>query len=228
MVEPGPQRGRDERDLGHPLPPQQEIVEVEHALALLGGDIGGEQPLQLGGPLRAPGKSVAEHPVQGCGRVHRIGVDREAGALLREAAVSAGEAQLLARHVEQVGGVAAVEDREPRGETDRIGVLAQELSAHRMERPSPVQAPSEARPFAQGGGADPFSAGDHHLGGAAGEGQEQDALGVGTLEDQLCHAMGERGGLACTRPGQNQQRLSRPRYAVVRHAVAARRGAVPG
>ena len=55
-IEPAADIGREVRHLQHPLPPQQQIVVVEHTLALLGLDIGPEQLLQLAGPLRAPGE----------------------------------------------------------------------------------------------------------------------------------------------------------------------------
>ena len=46
--------------VGHHLRPvEQQIVVIEHVLALLGLDIGAEQPAQLRLPARAPGEAAA-------------------------------------------------------------------------------------------------------------------------------------------------------------------------
>ena len=88
-------------------------------------------------------ESCRAGPVERCRGVDRVGVDREAGALLREAAVGPGHAQLAAHEVEQVGGVAAVEDGEAWLEPDGVGVLAQQSGADGVERPGPMQAAGE-------------------------------------------------------------------------------------
>ena len=53
--------GGDGRLRHHLRPVEQEIVVVEHMLALLGLDVSREQPAQLGFPDRAPGKRRAQH-----------------------------------------------------------------------------------------------------------------------------------------------------------------------
>ena len=46
----------------------------------------------------------------------------------------------------------------------------------------------------------------HFQGGAAREGQQQHALGIGAVQDQMGHAVGKRIGLARTGAGDHQQR----------------------
>ena len=124
-VEAAAHIGSDLRRSQHSLPPEQQVVIVEHALVLLGGDIGGEQALELVVPLSTPREGVAQHRQERLLRVDGAGVDREAGGLAREAAIGAGETQLVAYKVDQVGSITAVEDGEGRVEADHGRVEAQ-------------------------------------------------------------------------------------------------------
>jgi hypothetical protein len=57
---------------------------------------------------------------------------------------------------------------------------------------------------AEGAAADPAGAAGHLLGRAAGEGEQQDAAGIGAVQDQVGDAVGERAGLAGAGAGHDQ------------------------
>ena len=64
-------------------------------------------------------------------------VDRQARVLAREALLRFREPQLVPQHVQQIGGVAAVEDAEARVQPDRGGVPADQPVGDRVERARP-------------------------------------------------------------------------------------------
>ena len=209
------------------LPPQEEVVIVQNTLALLGLDIGAEQPFQLARPRCTPGKSVLQHLVERRLGVDRVGVDGETGALLREAAVGPAQGQLVAHEVDEVGGVAAIQDGEAGVEADRVGIVAQQACADAVEGAGPFQPAGEAAVAAERLSADPLGTANHRLGRASGEGQQQQPPGIGTLEHQMRDAMGERCGLAGAGAGDDQQGRpwrQRPRCRqAVQHCSALRR-----
>ena len=130
MVEASAEFGCD-RGLGrHLRPVEQEIVVIEHVLALLGLDIGREQLPQLGGPPRAPGIGGAQHLLDGHLGIHAAGIDREAGCLRGKAALCRREAELMSDEVHQVGRVLAVMDREGGIQADLRRIVAQEGLSH--------------------------------------------------------------------------------------------------
>src|ERR1043165_521037 len=87
--------------------------------------------------MRAPGVLALERFFQRLLRVDAIRVDAEAGVLAREALALARETHLRAHRVEQVGGVAAIDDAERGIETHVFCVVAQEPVADGMERARP-------------------------------------------------------------------------------------------
>ena len=210
MVEAPAEFGRD-RGLGrHLRPVEQEIVVIEHVLALLGLDIGGEQLAQLGGPAGAPGIGGAQHLLDGHLGIHAAGIDREAGALRGKAALCRREAELVPDEVHQVGRVLAVMDREGGIEADLRRIVAQEPGADAMERAGPGQGVGHhACALAHDLAGDPLDPARHLGGGPAGEGQQKDAAWIGAVDDQMGHAVRERIGLARSRSGDDQQRRRR-------------------
>ena len=66
-------------------------------------------------------------------------VDGEARVLAREALFGFREAELVAQHVHQVGGVAAVENAEARVEADRGGVSPNQPIGDRVKGAGPGQ-----------------------------------------------------------------------------------------
>ena len=143
---------RDRRLLHHVRPVEQEIVVIEHLLALLDLHILAEQLSQLVAPHGAPRKKRAEHLLERGFAVHRARIDREARALGREALLGPGKSEVVADQVHQVGGILAVVDGEGAREPDVLGVLAQQPRADGMERSRPhrlgrAAAPPRARPL---------------------------------------------------------------------------------
>jgi hypothetical protein len=148
VVEARADRRADDR-VGHRLgPPDEQVVEVEDPLGLLGGGVGGEQAAQLVLAAAAPGKAVGDHLGERLPRVDDARVDRQARALLREAARAAGQAEALAQQVDQVFRVGAVVDGERFVEADPRRDGAQEARADAVEGAAPGQArlPAAALP----------------------------------------------------------------------------------
>ena len=123
----------------HMRPVKQEIVVIEHVLALLHLDIGGEQFLQFRRPVRAPRKRLAENFIERSLGVHRARIDRKARALLRETAFGARETEFVPHQIDQVGRILAVVDGERAIESDALGIFAQEPRTDRMEGSGPDQ-----------------------------------------------------------------------------------------
>ncbi len=140
-----------------------------------------------------------------------MGIDREAGVLAREPLLLRGQAELLADAVEQVRGVAAIDDRELRIELQMRRVVAQQAIADRVERAGPLQALRDdlalaAEHVAQGLAHDVHGTAAHLERCAAREGQQQDALRIDAVEREVRHAMRERRRLAGSRAGDDEQR----------------------
>ena len=92
---------------------------------LLGLDVRCEELLELLGPDIAPGERALERVLDALLRVDRMRVDGETGGLAGKACGLLGEAQVIAEQVEQIRGVATVEQRESRVEVQRVGVKPQ-------------------------------------------------------------------------------------------------------
>jgi hypothetical protein len=89
--------------LRHLGPVEEQVVEIEHALRLLGLDISGKQPLQFLRPAAAPRERVCQHLIERCLRIHRARIDRETRGLGRKPAFRLRQAELVADEVHQVG-----------------------------------------------------------------------------------------------------------------------------
>ena len=202
--------------LGHHLRPvEQQVVVIEDVLRLLGFHIGSEEFAQLLFPAGAPGEVLFQHRVERRFRIHRPGIDGKAGALGREAAFRLRETELVADEVHQVGGIFPVVDGEIRIESYLFGMQAQDAGADAVERAGPGERVGDGAGLAaEHLGADALDAAAHFGGGAAGEGHQQDAARIGTGDDQMRDAVGERVGLAGTGAGDHQKRAGR---AAVRH-----------
>ncbi len=146
-----------DRGLAHHLRPvEQQVVVIEHVLALLGLDIGGEQRLQLGVPAGTPREGAADHLLQRLLGIHRAGIDGDQRALGGKALLGPGEAELVAHEVDEVGAVLAVMDGEVRVEADLHRIVAQEPCA------DAVEGAGEGQPFREHGRIRP-----EHMGGDA-------------------------------------------------------------
>ena len=218
VVEPRRDVGGQRRQRHQLLPVEQQVVVIEHALALLGLDIAREQGFELGLPVAAPGEGLAQDHIQALLRVDRIGVDRKAGGLPGEPAILLAQALLVAHEVDQVGGIAAIEHGEAGIEADLLGIEPEQAGADRVERARPQGSAVGDRGAVADLLADLLGAAGHRLGGAAREGQQQHAARIGAVQDQVCHPVRERVGLARAGAGDDQKGRARLQPALGRHA----------
>ena len=179
-------------------PQQQQVVEVDQAVAALVRDIAAEQLAELGGVLGAPGEIGTHHLGDGLLRVHAPGVDVRAHPGPRRPPAGAGQAVIGPAGIEQVRHVRRVDDRELRRQRERLGVPADDPVRDRVE--GAAGDPPAGRPCPPGG------AGQHVVRGAPGEGQQQDPGRLHALLTQPGRPGHQRAGLAGTGPRQHEQR----------------------
>ena len=148
----------------------------------------------------APWELGGDHSAGRAAGVDRPGVGVDEGVRAREALRWAGQSVLVPQEIHQVGGVALIEHRELRQQTQRVGVLGDQPVRHRVEGAAP-QPSGRAAVAAQGSGA-----GQHVRGGSAGERQQQHPGRVGAVGQQLRHPRGQRPGLAGSGTGHDHQR----------------------
>ena len=118
----------------------------------------------------------------------------------------------MADQVHQVGRVLAVVDREGGVETDLLGDIAQKPRADPVERAGPGHGVGQHRGLvAHDPSADALHPAGHLAGGPAREGHQQDAPGIGAIDDQVGDAVRQRVGLARPGAGDDQQRPGRVR-----------------
>ena len=92
-------------------------------------------------------------------------------------------------------------------EADRIGMVAQQTGSDRVKGSGPRKAVGhEARATTQNPWRDERDLTGHLGRGAAGEGQQHDAVWVNAMRDKMPDAMGERAGLAGSGAGDDEQR----------------------
>ena len=124
MIEARGDLGRD-RGLGQHLGEiEQEVVVIEHVLALLHLDIRGEERAKRVLVRRDPGKPFAERFLKLAARVDDARIDRKARRLGRETQLHIANAHFMARPVHEVGGILAVMDGELRVEAEAGRIFA--------------------------------------------------------------------------------------------------------
>ncbi len=210
----------DLRLLQHRGEIEQQVVVVEHALALLGLRIGPEQAGELFPPAGAPGEGLLQNRVEFRLLVDRARIDRQARRLCRKALLRVRQLELVADQVHQVGRILAVMDGEVGVEADGACVFAQEPRADAVE----CAGPGKRRRCAgrgQGTRHDPFHPPGHLVRRPAREGHQQDAGRVGAAHHQMRHPVRQRVGLARAGAGDDQQRPRRRRPAHAVHDGAA-------
>ena len=205
MIEAGGDFGRDIRLLHHLREIEQEIVVIEHVLALLGLDIGGEQIAQSLLMAGAPGKMLAERLGEARPAVDGARIDGEAGALGREALLGARQAELMPLEIHQIGRILAVVDGELRIEAEAKRVVAQQPRADRMKGAGEGGRRRGGRLRREFARQQPLHAPVQLAGGAPRKGRQHDPLGIGAGQDQMGDAMGEHIGLAGAGAGDHQQ-----------------------
>jgi len=211
VVELSADDGSKTRIADHELPVQQQVVVIEHLLRELLLDVrpveGGERLLPVETPRVRRLERAAQRPL----RIDPVRVDGEARVLAREPLLGLRQAGAVADHVHEVGCVRAIEHAEGRVETDASRVLPDETVAHRMEGPGPGQPQHTRKPCAcprRGTclGHHTLRASRHLHCRPAREREQQQPLGRHTAQQQVGHPVGERGGLARARSGDDEQR----------------------
>ncbi len=222
---------REPRLLHHRVPEQQQVVVVEQRELLLALDVVAEDLRQLLGPAGAPGELRLERLLQRTLRVDAVRIDAEADILAREALVELRETELLADRIDEVGGVATIEDREVRVEVQVPGVVAQQPRADRMEGAGPLHALQHR--LADAGDRlvqrlldDVARAAAHLERGTARERQHQDPARIDAVDHEVCHPRGQRAGLAGAGSGDDQQRPAAKTLG--QHRLAVGHGAALG
>jgi hypothetical protein len=125
----------------------------------------------------------------------------------------------MACEVYEIGGIFAVVDREGRVQADLLGVSSLKPGADPMERAGPNERIGHDTSFlAEDFARNALHAFRHLASGAARERHQQDAPGIGTIDDQMGNAVGERIRLARPRTGDDQERPAR-RDAVPRNTM---------
>ena len=113
--------------------------------------------------------------------------------------------------VDQVGGIVAIVDGEGGIEPDLIRIVAQQPRADAVEGAGPLQRVGhDAGLVAQHLSGDALDAPAHLGGGAPRKRHQQDAPGIGAVDDQMGDPVRQRVGLAGSGAGDHQQRRSRP------------------
>ena len=207
MVEARRDLRRERRLAEHLGEIEQQVVVIEHALALLGLDVGREQAAQRLFVRRRPGKVPAERLLERNLRVGDARIDRQTGRLGREALLLLRQAGLVAAERHQVGRILAVVDGEGGIEADARRVFAQQPRADRMEGAAVARRRRRGGLGGEAAGEDALDAAVELGRGAAREGRQHDALGVDAGKHEMGEAMGERRRLADPRAGDHQQRL---------------------
>jgi hypothetical protein len=115
----------------------------------------------------------------------------------------------VAHQVHQIGRILAIVNGERAIEADALGELTNEARADGMERSGPREAahPQAGRHMGSRSAIEDALGAPFHLGGgAAREGQQQDAMRVGTAHHEVRDPVRQRVGLARARPRDHQQR----------------------
>ena len=212
VIELAADLGREPLVAHHRVPVEQQVVVVERLIRELLVHIRaiqlGELRLPFGAPWKERVERLGERPL----RVDAMRVDGEARVFARKALLDFREAELVAQHVHQIGGVAAIEHAEARVETDGGGMAANQSIRDRVKGAGPGDAaPVPCDGFQAPGPASPSTAHDalraarHFERGAACEGEEQNALGFGARQHEMRHSVRERVGLARSRAGNDEQ-----------------------
>ena len=98
----------------HLRPIEQQIVVIEHVLALLCFDIGGKQLLEFGSPSRTPREGRAQDLLDRDLRIDATGIDRKARSLGGKPAHGFGKSKVVPSQVHQVRGIFTIMDSKGR------------------------------------------------------------------------------------------------------------------
>ncbi len=181
----------------HLRPVEKQVIIIENVLRLLGLHVRCKKPLQLSLPSGSPGIGCLEDFVDRRLRVHDTGIDGEACPLGRKTAFGLGEAKLVPDEVHQVGAVLAIVYREVDIQPNLVGIHPQQPRADAMKRSGPGERIGHDRGVVSEHLATDTLDPPPHLGGrAAREGHEQNTARIGTIDDEVRHAVRQSIGLS--------------------------------
>ena len=171
---------RCDRRLGQHLGEiKQEVVVIEHVLALLHLDVRREQPAQRVLVPCDPREPFAERRLEIALRVDDARIDREARRLCREALLQIADAHFMAPPVHEVGGILAIMDGELRIEPEARRIFAQEPRADGVKRSRIGRRRRGGRLRRETAGKQPFDPAAKLRRRPARKGGEHDALRIG-------------------------------------------------
>ena len=180
------------------FPVDEEVVEVHRIGFALSIFVASEDADNLLLVDREMGVVFLEMQLQRGARVDQKGIDVEQDVAFRESPLERFDAEGRDGAVHHFFGVFIVENRKIRAIADRLGVVAEQAIADRVER---------AAPDATGiDGDELLDAAQHLAGSLVGEGQQQDVLRIDAILDEPRHAVGEGARLAAAGAGDDQQR----------------------
>ena len=190
----------------HLREPEQEVVVVEHVLALLRLDIGREERAQRLLVRGDPGEPLADRrPEIGAG-VDGARIDGEARRLGREALRCLGQACFVAGPVHEIGRVFAVVDGELGIEADSERVFPQEAGADGVEGAGVIRHGGLRGLGCEAARDQPLDAADEFGRRPAGKGREHDPLRIGARKDERGDPVREHRRLAGARARDDEQR----------------------
>ena len=204
----------------HMCPVKQQVIVIEHVLALFFPRVGGEQRLQFDIPLYAPRESGFQHVSHSSSTVHYPRINGEASGLGGKSAFVIFQLKLVPDEGHQVFGITTILDSERFMEADAFGVFAKQPCADTMKG----ACPREGRGCLIGSIAencveDAPCAALHLHRRAPGKCQQQHAKRVGAVAHRVCHAIGQCICLARARSGDDQQRAVAGQVGVGESAV---------
>ncbi len=206
MIEAPGDLGSDRRLGQHLGEIEQEIVVIEHVLALLHLHVRSEERAQRILVRRDPGKPFAERRLEIAARIDHARIDRQTRRLGRETLLRFAKASLVARPVHEVGRILAVVDGELRIEPEARGIFAQQPRAKAMERSRIGRRRGSGRLRRETAGKQAFDAAAKLGRRTTREGGEHDALRISARENERGHPMRQHRRLARAGAGDDEQR----------------------
>jgi hypothetical protein len=168
-----------------------------------------EQPLQVGGLFATPGELRRQDVFQRLLGVDAVAVDRQTRSFARKPLVGLGQAQFGADDVQQVLGIAAVQDGERWFQPGGGGIQPQQAGGDGVKRTAPnrlnVRTATAVAAVAMQLPQQPVHAAQHLRGGSASERQQQNSPGSDALLDLMGDAVDQGFGLSRAGSGDDQQ-----------------------
>ena len=212
--------------LEHQRPEEQQVIVVDEIALRFAARVLGEDADDVAAEFRVLRKLVGEDVVHRSLGVEMSRVDVVQRFFFRESLFLFAVAEVGARELDEIFGVALVEDREVAREAGLGSELSEQAMASGVKR---------SAVHLRGRRSDePLGAAQHFLRGAPSEGEEKDAIGANAFREEVRDAVDECAGLPGSCAGDYEEWASAVRGCCgllaieLRGKVARRRGAVHG